>query len=424
MPKRAAIALLIAFAVTRVLSAWLAYSPDVYRGDTDVAGDVAIYHFYAHEIIDENRAPYRDVKIEYPPGSLILIALPYAVSADADTYRLLFIIEMIVVDALGAIALLMLGRRWRSRWGVWAWVFLIPFLGPIAHVRLDLVPAVLTIWAFERASAKRWLESGAAIGVGTAVKLYPIALLPILLFVAYRKRQFLIGAALPLIVALVPYLGVLSELSGAVFGYQMGRGLQVESTWGILLLFASSLGYDVTTVYNFGAFHVVSGISRLFDALATVASAAAALGTYWLAFRHMKRNDVRSAAVVSFALLMLLLAAAAVWSPQFLTWVIALAAVALCARGQRFRYVAYVLAAAGVASQIAYPFAYNDLLNGGAAISVLLLARNVGVAVVGLIVLLDAFPHLDRRRDTRPEDQGAVAPSGELSTESERPTIR
>jgi hypothetical protein len=423
MPKRAAIALIVVFVVTRSLSAWLAYSPEVYKGDTEVAGDVALYHFYAYEILDNDKAPYGDIAIEYPPGSLVLIALPYTLSSDADTYRLLFIVEMIVIDALGAIALLILGRRWGARWGVWAWVFLIPFLGPIAHVRLDLVPAVLTIWAFERASAKRWLESGAAIGVGTAVKLYPIVLLPILLLVAYRKRQVLLGAALPLIAVVLPYLTALPQLADSVFGYQMGRGVQVESTWGLALLFGSNLGYDVSTVYNFGAFHVVSGLSRLFDAFATVASGAVVLGTYWVAYRHLKRGDVRSAALIACALMFMLLAAAAVWSPQFLVWAIALAAVALSARGESLRYVAYVLAAAGVASQIAYPFAYGSLLGAGAFISTLLLVRNIAVAVVGVMILVEVFPHLDPRR-RRARVQIAESSPGDVSSDTELPTTR
>ena len=425
MPKRAAIALVVVFVVTRAFSAWLAYDPDTYKGDTEVSGDAGVYAFYAHELLDNDKTPYSEVKIEYPPGSLVLIALPGALSTDPDTFRLLFIIEMIVVDVLGAVALWFLGRRWKSQYGLWAWVFLIPFLGPIAHVRLDLVPAVFTIWAFERAAAKRWLESGAAIGVGTAVKLYPIALLPILLIVAYRRRQMLLGAVLPLIAMLLPYLGSLSELTDSVLGYQTGRGIQVESTWGILLLVASNLGYGVSTIYNFGAFHVISGISRFLDTLATIVSAAVAIATYWWTYRYAKRGDVRTAAVASLALLSLLLAVSAVWSPQFLVWLIALAAVALCARGERLRYTAYVLAGAGIASQIAYPFVYNDLLNGDAVVSVMLLARNSVVGAMGVLVLFEAFPQLDRwRRGTQTgEISASSAGSGERSTESESPTI-
>jgi hypothetical protein len=405
MPKRAAIALLVAFVLTRVLSGWLAYDRDLYEGDTWVSGDVATYHFYAGQMIDGGRAPYGDLEIEYPPGSLFVIALPYVLSADEDTYRLLFIIEMILIDALGAVALLVLGRRWGSRWGVWAWIFLIPFLGPIAHVRLDLVPAVLTIWAFERATAKRWLEVGAAIGIGTAIKIYPIALLPILLIAAYRKRQVLLGAALPLAAVVIPYLSTLPELLDSVIGYQTGRGVQVESTWGLLLLVFSNLGYDVSTAYNFGAFHVTSGLSRAFDLFATLASVGVAVGTYVLGYRRLERGDVRTAAVLSLASMALLLATSAVWSPQFLVWLIALAGVALAARGESLRYVAYVLAGAGVISQIAYPFAYGDLIRGSAPLSLLLLVRNVGVALMGLAVLVELFPHIDLR--TRLPGRGA-----------------
>jgi hypothetical protein len=398
MPKRAAIALVLVFVVTRFVSGWLAHNPEIYRGDTYVAGDVSFYHFYASRIMDGGEKPYEQVKVEYPPGSLVLITVPYALSSDPETYRILFIAEMILIDALGAIALLILGRRWRSRWGVWAWVFLIPFLGPIAHVRLDLVPAVLTIWAFERASARRWLEAGAAIGVGTAVKLYPIALLPILLIVAYRRRQVLVGAALPIVAAVLPYVGSLPELYDSVIGYQTERGVQVESTWGLLLLVLSAFGLTVSVAYNFGAYHVASSLSRFLDTLSTLASAGAAAVVYWFTYRRVERGDVRAAASASFALISLLLAVAAVWSPQFLIWVIALAAVFMCARGDDSRRIAYVLAGAGIASQIAYPFAYADLLGANTALSALLLIRNLAVLGLGVAVLTMMFPELRPRR--------------------------
>jgi Glycosyltransferase family 87 len=405
MPKRAAIALAIVFVVTRLLSGWLGYNTDVYKGDTNVAGDVVYYHYHANRIVDGGEPAYQEPKdefpphtLEYPPGSLLVIIAPYWISSDADTYRLLFIVMMIIVDALGAVALLILGRRWRSRWGVWAWVFLIPFLGPIAHLRLDLVPAVLTIWAFERATVNRWLEVGAAIGIGTAVKLYPIALLPILFIVAWRRRELLIGAALPLIAVLIPHIGKLPELYDSVVGYQTGRGVQVESTWGLLLLVLSLFGLVVSVAYSFGAYHVESSLSGLFDTLASLASLAGAGFVYWLSHRHLERHDLRRASVVAFGLMTILLGASAVWSPQFLVWVIALAAVMMSARGEPSRHVAYVLAAAGVVSQIAYPFFYNDLLAGNALLSGLLLARNLAVVAVGIACLKEVFPNLRPKR--------------------------
>lgn len=139
--------------------------------------------------------------------------------------------------------------------------------------------------------------------------------------------------------------------------------------------------------YNFGAFHVASSASGFFDALATAASAASALVVYWISYRRLERGDVRGASMASFALMALLLPAAAVWSPQFMLWVIALGAVLLAAYGERFLFVGYVLAAGGVASQLIYPFFYNDLLNARPLPSVLLLARNVALLLAGLVVL-------------------------------------
>lgn len=396
MPKRAAVTLVIVFLVTRIVSGWLAHNPSVYAGDTYVAGDANFYHSYATRIMDGGEAPYADVKVEYPPGALVFITLPYAFSSDLEGYRIAYIIEMIVVDALGLIALLILARRWRSRWGVWAWVLLIPFLGPIVQVRLDLVPAVLTLWAFERASAGRWLESGAAIGVGAAVKLYPIALLPIFLIITWRRRDLLLGAIVPIVAVMLPYLGRLAEMYDSVIGYQTERGVQVESTWGLLALVLSGLGLVVTVAYNFGAFHVESSISRFLDTLSTIATVAVAAMIYRVTFKHVERGDVRATAAPWFALIALMLGVAAVWSPQFLIWVIAAAAVLLTVRGESERRVGYVLAGAGLVSQIAYPFNYASLLEAELPVAVVLLTRNLAVVALGVGVLLTAFPQLRR----------------------------
>jgi hypothetical protein len=284
--------------------------------------------------------------------------------------------------------MLALARRWGGGLGPWAWVGLVTLLGPIAYLRLDLVPAVATIWALERAAAGAWLTSGAWIGFGTLVKLYPALLLPVVWLRSRRRAGILAGAAVVAIAGLAPLAGSLQELAGSVIGYHLGRGIQVESSWGLMLLVASRSGYPVSVAYNFGAFHVDAGIAGQLEWAALALSAAGLAGALWWSSRAGGPTGVASLATLLFGVLALILFTGSVLSPQFLLWVIALAAVAACRPRRAVAWAVVALALAAALSQLIYPYAYDRLLAAQGVALVLLAARNVSLAAAGVAAVI------------------------------------
>jgi hypothetical protein len=260
-------------------------------------------------------------------------------------------------------------------------------LGPIAYLRLDLVPAVATIWALERAAAGAWLTSGAWIGFGTVVKLYPVLLLPVV-WLRSRRASIVVGAAVVAIAGLAPLAGSLEELARSVIGYHSERGIQVESSWGLILLIASRFGYPVSVAYNFGAFHAGAGISRDFEWAALALSAAVAVGALWSSARARGHTDLASVATLLFGVLALILCTSSVLSPQFLLWVIALAAAAACRQSRGVERAVIALAFAAGLSQLIYPYAYDRLLAAQGIALLLLGARNLLLATAGVVAVV------------------------------------
>lgn len=395
-PKRRSLVLGILlglFLVTRVTGAWLADRPDRYRsGDVTVSGDVDIYERWAAEVGREDRAAYGDVRIEYPPGSLPFILAP-SVGADGHAYRPRFIAVMVLVDAFGLLGLVVMARRTGSWWGPGAWTVLVPLLGPVAWLRLDLVPAVATIWALERSQAGAWAGLGAGLGFGAVAKVYPGLLLPLALASRWRWRTVLAAAGVA-VVGLLPFAGSLDGLWDSVVGYHSQRGVQVESTWGAALLAAGHLDRPVEVVFDHGAFHVRASGASASKALSLGLSVGAVVAGVAITRKRVGADSTVELAAAMAGTLALLLAVGTVFSPQFMLWLSALGAVAAGVAGRTVRALwvpLLLVAVANALSQALYPFHYAGLLANRLGPLTLLLARNAVVAMAGVLLLVGVW---------------------------------
>ncbi|MFN2587480.1 MAG: glycosyltransferase 87 family protein [Actinomycetota bacterium] len=417
MTRRALVVLLVAFAATRGVTAFLADHPEHYApSGSEVVGDPGVYEFWAFQILGNHLNPYSEVRIEYPPGSLPFVVLAAIEKPGTDTYRTRFVLLMLAVDLVGFVALLLLARRWGSLLGPWAWVAAIPLLGPIAYNRLDLVPAVATILAIERLSARAWFGGGGWLGYGAVAKLYPALFLPLVLAASWR-RQILAGAAVVAGLFFVPYLGFLEDVGESVLGYHAERGIQIESVWAFMLLLAAKLGHVIGINYSFGALHVDSEVAPLMKAASQVLSVSVVAAGVWLAVRL--RRSGRDAATPQMAGVMFMTMAGTmglgtVFSPQFMLWLAALAAAVLCERRSWLTVPALTVLPVALLTQLVYPFFYGRLVAVEPAALVLLGARNFLVLFVGVETFLAL------RAGTRPGARDpATAPAPETATEEE-----
>lgn len=384
------VGLFLVFAVTRLVSGYVADHPGVYGGNRpDGTGDVHLYDSDSWYLRHSGEPPYGEVlQLEYPPGALPLMMGPRYLRW--ASYRTEFIIQMIAIDAIGLLGLVRLARRSGSWWGVGAWLALVPALGPVSYTRLDLAVAVALVWAVERASAGRWRSAGACFGAGAAIKLVPVLLLPMVFLAAARgeRRRLVTGAALVVGASLLPFVNVLPDVYHRVLGYHLERGVQAESTWGAALLVAHQVAdYPARVVAAFGAYDIRADAAPTLKTISNACAAAVLLLSAAVGWRT-RRGDVRSLSLALFGVMALMIGVGRVYSPQYLLWLIALAAVALTLAPRAARPAAGVLAVVVVLAHIEFPFWFWEVLFYDSAAALWVLAvRDVLTLVVGVMAL-------------------------------------
>lgn len=350
------------------------------------SNDIALYEGWARRIV-QGAWPYGDVAIEYPPGSLPFMLLP-RLAAGVLSYEVAFTILMVAIDIAGALGLLAIARRTRVTTGLWVWILGTFLLGPIVYGRLDLAPAVITIWAVERISAGSPAGSGALFAFGAVTKLYPAVLVPGAWWHSRDRLRFIIGAGIVTALALVPFSGVLPGLWDSVVGYHGGRAIQIESSWGAALMIAREAGYDPMLEFSAGALHFRPPIVGTLKMGAALASLIGVVAATWVVVRRVARGDHGAATAGLYGVLAVTMFASTVLSPQFVVWLIALAGAALCFEIPSLRRPLLLVLPIAALTQLEFPFMFTDLRDGDIAALTILVARNVLILVSGIAVLV------------------------------------
>lgn len=384
MSRRALWIFVILFILTRIPVVMLALDPASYEQEgINAASDVDLYMGWATALVEGTQGAYSDIRIEYPPGSLPFILIPEIVPG-AVSYLTAFVVMMVFIDIAAFLGLYVISKRWGSWWGLALWIVALPALGPIAYLRLDLVPAVATIWAFERASVHDWMGGGGWIGVGAIAKLYPLLFLPAGAILAAQRKRFVVAAVVVFIAPLLPLIPSIDGVVSSVLGYHMDRGIQVESLWGGILFLAHKAGSELFLGYSFGALHFDGELAHTLKNVATAASLAGlAVGT-WLATKAGERDKAKAFAEVCFVILALSLATGTVFSPQFLLWLLAVAGAVGCMADSKLRPLIVLMIPIMILSQAIFPFLYNQLLYAEDLPILLLWMRNSLVVILAL----------------------------------------
>ncbi len=396
MKKRTLIILVCAFIASRILNVSLAHTPFNLNA---AYGDLQKYESWSAALVDDDVGAYSDVPIEYPPGVLPFLAAADIAPIGGSQYAHGFIWVMALLDVAGFAAVILLSRRWGSALGPWMWVVAIVLLGPIVYLRLDLIPAVATVWAIQRASVGHWGGAGGWLGFGAIAKIYPAFLLLPAFEVAPRYKRLFGGAALIAALFLLPIVasGAGDELVRDVLGYHSQRGIQIESTWAFFLLMANKFGYDMYPNFQFGAVEAISGISSVLKSVALAGSFAALFAGWRAVGRYVRDGDVPFLAAGMFGMLALLMFFGTVFSPQYAVWLIALSAAALChPLTAKLRWSLMSVLVIALLTQIVFPFTIDDVVRpfyaGGSQAGspfglTMLGVRNFAVLIAGLAAL-------------------------------------
>jgi hypothetical protein len=324
----ALVALLLVYVVTRLFLIGAARSDFFFQK----SADVTLYGQWAGQIVDEGQQPYTEFAIPYPPGTLPAIGAAELGRDAGERYHYRFVWAMAALDVAAFAGLVALSRRGGSRLGPWMWVAGTVLLGPIIYLRLDLLPALATVWAVQRASMGGWFGTGGWLSLGALAKLTPALFLPLALAVSPQRWRLLAGAAVVGLAGLAPFAGTLPALWRNVGAYHLERGLEVESTWAVPFQLARAFGERVLTGYS-PASRSVEVLTPVADAVATLAllvTVAVVVALLWWLVRRLPRGGIAGLAVGMFAVIAVALAVTTVFSPQFAVWLLAPAAAATC----------------------------------------------------------------------------------------------
>jgi hypothetical protein len=305
-------------------------------------------------------AEYRDV--EYPPLAVLWMAVP---GGDPDTYVPVYIAWMVVID-LAVLFLVIVLVRWLfpedkplaqcRRWLVYilcSW----PLYG-VLYTRLDLgVAALVTASLALLVSRRHWTLTLGVLALAIHFKLMPVVLAPLWL-IGTLPLATLRGPRRPLLEALAWRTVVLAGFGlallapfylwegPAVLGfleYHKERGIEIESTYSTLLHLLQPFDHGWEVYHSHGSVNVRSALAPTLTTAATLVMALtllAALGAFLAALRRRGPHAAGAATggttvaqayphlVANAALLLLLVSIAAnkVFSPQYLLWVLPLAA--------------------------------------------------------------------------------------------------
>jgi hypothetical protein len=399
--------------VTRLLLLVISLNPRLYS--SGVYGDVRAYGAKVERMF-QGELPYRDVAIEYPPGSVPFTLVPGLLVGTGPGYRLTFALEMILVDALGLYAAWRLARaadRGRRRIPV-AYTLGMVVIGPLLVLRFDLIPAVCVLLAVALAAEGRAGPSAAALGYGTAAKLFPAVLAPLLvlgLVPAEGWRRSLRRTVPPFLLAfavtLVPALVVSTSGTLGSLLYHIRRGVQIESLPANLIDLAHlAFGVKASSAYGFGAYDLQSNLSGAMKLASTAATAVALAGAAWLVWRRsaasggLRPADWAGAfAIGAFAFVL----PTRVLSPQYLVWLAA--PVAGLADRRLGRRAMWTLAAAAVLSQVEFPFRYTQLRHLDWFDISVLTCRNL-LLVGACVLVVGAFRAGARKVDPEAAEEG------------------
>jgi len=357
--------------------------------------DLPVYEGYGWSMA-EGKVPYRDFRLEYPPGALPMFVLP-ALGRVGDTHEFRRRFETLMLACGGAIlaatatSLAALRASRRRRYAVLLFASIAPLaLGSVVLTRFDLWPAALAALAVAALLSARPRLGHGVLGVAVAAKVWPAVLAP--LFVAYvwrsrGRREAVVCAALLVAVVAAIFAPFFALAPGGVWNSvvrQATRPLQLESLGAALLVVSHHVfGSGVHMVSSHGSQNLGGGTADAVGALHSVAQIAALLAIWiWFARAHRDRSElVRACAAATVAFVAL----GKVLSPQFLIWLIPLVPLVRGARGLR---ASALLALALVVTQSWFPQHYwSYALHFSTPVSFLVLARDVVLlALLGVLV--------------------------------------
>ncbi|MGW7254801.1 glycosyltransferase 87 family protein [Streptomyces sp. NPDC054834] len=390
--NRRLLSLAVVWLTTRAAMLWLlAHNSALLLGRGSVAREVWRLYFNWYETLSRGAFPAHDKLWQYPPGAGAVLLAPGLLPG--LTYFQAFVALTLAADALIALALARAGTRpGRSLGGAALWVGALPLLLHVPLARYDVQVtafAVISLLALSRSPR----GGGVFAALGGLVKVWPaLVLLGVPRGRATRSAWTWAAGAGALV------FGILAGLfsNPLAFVRQQGnRGVQIESLGGTALSLATHAGWPGRARYRYGAVELLGPhVSAVADASLALTAVAFALLVLWrVRARHWTEATPYDAALCA---VLLFTVTSRVISPQYMIWLIGLAAVCLTSRHTVQRPVAALVVAASAVSAVAYPTLYREVMGCTWTGCLLMLLRNGLLTTAAVLSLTRLW------RSTRP----------------------
>ncbi|HVM56205.1 MAG TPA: glycosyltransferase 87 family protein [Gaiellaceae bacterium] len=362
-------------------------------------GDARFYENWGTWIA-AHQLPYRDFRIEYPPGSLPVFVAPVylrKIFGYHGTYFFWLRVELLVFGLLAlvamAVALHHLRASKRRAYGALAVAGVVPVvLGPIALFHYDYWAAMFAAAAVAALVARRGVLACMFAAAGAAAKIFPALLIPFALFELWRSGRWRgvgIGAGAALLVlaaAAGPFLVLAPHGLWWAVHVELVRPLEVESFAASLFGMAHVLGgAHLHVVASSGGSHGLTGsapkiVSDLFG-LAMIAVVVAVYVRYVRGSRTAEELVAACAAVVTAYVVF-----SKVFSPQYLVW---LGVLVPLVAGRRGLVASTLLAVILGVTQMWEPYRYAEYFHMSSTwlISLAFVRNLLVLALLGVLAL-------------------------------------
>jgi hypothetical protein len=336
-------------------------------------GDIRVVYYPAHLALWRGLLPYRGFLYEYPPLTLVSVLLP-PFAGTVAVFVIGWLLQMLVLDWLVFRGLSRLGRDGDQDgpcWPVLVWIAAGVLLAGLGLLRNDLIVCAPVVWAFVYLREGRPFWCGVLLGMGILAKAWPILIVAaaVVFLGARGASRMLAGVALTasVAVAVLSGTGLLGPSLRTMIDYHGARSLEIEALAARPFQIVGAVdgraprlsddhgSVNLTGHVELGSVLTIAGLAVVVVILAIAACDVARRGV-----DHSGGPLARSAAL-STLLLAVTLCFARVFSPQYLLWLVALAAVAAALGGIGSRELVLVIVLTVLTTAI-FPASWNGLV--------------------------------------------------------------
>jgi len=384
LTKRRVITALAVWFVTRAVLYLIATEHFMSTYGKESVGDVSTYLKWAQDSLYYGHIPH-DTEWQYPPLLAPILVFPEWLSHTFGIHYLTgFTAMTFLADCVITTMLIWTATR-RGTWaGPWYWILGVPLLGPIVYGRYDVFPALCVVFSLallgkglplvmadgskgRQLNNRRWV-AGVLIGFGTAIKIWPG--LAVFGMPRGKKGWQTIATVAASVIGTIATLSFFFSGTLSFVSNQGGRGLEIESIWGIPFVLGKRLHLEhvITNKVVYGSYQIVPDGHGLISfvvsatyyvALLSLAGGFALMAYWW--WRKTWRPAVMADATFVGTLVMITLSR--VISPQYLIWLLAVAGFCLLYKDTTQRRSSLLVLICLPLTQWEFPIAFQQLLH-------------------------------------------------------------